>query len=199
MLFEKRGGAEWIFVFLGNPGPRYEGTRHNAGFMVGEVFAKRLGLRINRARWRALTCTAELAGKKVLFMFPQTLMNHSGEAVGPAAKFYKLPPERVLVFSDEMALPPGSVRVRPSGSAGGHNGLKSVIAALGSENFPRIRLGVGEPPHPDYDTADWVLGAPKGKDAELFAQAAERAADAAECYISEGPERAMNKYNRKAQ
>ena len=167
--------------------------------MVGEVFAKRLGLRINRARWRALTCTAELAGKKVLFMFPQTLMNLSGEAVGPAAKFYKLPPERVLVFSDEMALPPGSVRVRPSGSAGGHNGLKSVIAALGSENFPRIRLGVGEPPHPDYDTADWVLGAPKGKDAELFAQAAERAADAAECYISEGPERAMNKYNRKAQ
>lgn len=199
MLFEKRGGAEWIFVFLGNPGPRYEGTRHNAGFMVGEVFAKRLGLRINRARWRALTCTAELAGKKVLFMFPQTLMNLSGEAVGPAAKFYKLPPERVLVFSDEMALPLGSVRVRPSGSAGGHNGLKSVIAALGSENFPRIRLGVGEPPHPDYDTADWVLGAPKGKDAELFAQAAERAADAAECYISEGPERAMNKYNRKAQ
>lgn len=199
MLFEKRGGAEWIFVFLGNPGPRYEGTRHNAGFMVGEVFAKRLGLRINRARWRALTCTAELAGKKVLFMFPQTLMNLSGEAVGPAAKFYKLPLERVLVFSDEMALPPGSVRVRPSGSAGGHNGLKSVIAALGSENFPRIRLGVGEPPHPDYDTADWVLGAPKGKDAELFAQAAERAADAAECYISEGPERAMNKYNRKAQ
>lgn len=199
MLFEKRGGAEWIFVFLGNPGPRYEGTRHNAGFMVGEVFAKRLGLRINRARWRALTCTAELAGKKVLFMFPQTLMNLSGEAVGPAAKFYKLPPERVLVFSDEMALPPGSVRVRPSGSAGGHNGLKSVIAALGSENFPRIRLGVGEPPHPDYDIADWVLGAPKGKDAELFAQAAERAADAAECYISEGPERAMNKYNRKAQ
>ena len=167
--------------------------------MVGEVFAKRLGLRINRARWRALTCTAELAGKKVLFMFPQTLMNLSGEAVGPAAKFYKLPPERVLVFSDEMALPPGSVRVRPSGSAGGHNGLKSVIAALGSENFPRIRLGVGEPPHPDYDTADWVLGAPKGKDAELFAQAAERAADAAECYISESPERAMNKYNRKAQ
>ena len=199
MLFEKRGGAEWIFVFLGNPGPRYEGTRHNAGFMVGEVFAKRLGLRINRARWRALTCTAELAGKKVLFMFPQTLMNLSGEAVGPAAKFYKLPPERVLVFSDEMALPPGSVRVRPSGSAGGHNGLKSVIAALGSENFPRIRLGVGEPPQPDSDTDDWVLGAPKGKDAELFAQAAERAADAAECYISEGPERAMNKYNRKAQ
>lgn len=199
MLFEKRGGAEWIFVFLGNSGPRYEGTRHNAGFMVGEVFAKRLGLRINRARWRALTCTAELAGKKVLFMFPQTLMNLSGEAVGPAAKFYKLPPERVLVFSDEMALPPGSMRVRPSGSAGGHNGLKSVIAALGSENFPRIRLGVGEPPHPDYETADWVLGAPKGKDAELFAQAAERAADAAECYISEGPERAMNKYNRKAQ
>ena len=108
MLFGTKGGAEWLFVFLGNPGPRYAGTRHNAGFMVGEALSKSLGVKINRARWRALTATADVSGHKVLLMLPQTLMNLSGEAVGPAAKFYKLPPERVLVFSDEMALPPGS-------------------------------------------------------------------------------------------
>ena len=198
MLFGAKGGAEWLFVFLGNPGPRYAGTRHNAGFMVGEALSKSLGVKINRARWRALTATADVSGHKVMLMLPQTLMNLSGEAVGPAAKFYKLPPERVLVFSDEMALPPGAVRIRTGGSAGGHNGLKSIIAALGTDQFPRIRLGVGEPPHPDYDTADWVLGKPRGKDAELMADAVERAAQAAVCYVTEGPERAMSKYNRKA-
>lgn len=198
MLFGARGGAEWLFVFLGNPGPKYAGTRHNAGFMVGEALSKRLGVKINRARWRALTATADVGGHKVLLMLPQTLMNLSGEAVGPAAKFYKIPPERVLVFSDEMALPPGSLRIREGGSAGGHNGLKSIIGALGTDKFPRMRLGVGEPPHPDYDTADWVLGSPKGKDAELLADAVSRAAEAAECYVTEGPERAMSKYNRKA-
>ena len=198
MLFGARGGAEWLFVFLGNPGPKYAGTRHNAGFMVGEALSRRLGVKINRARWRALTATADVGGHKVLLMLPQTLMNLSGEAVGPAAKFYKIPPERVLVFSDEMALPPGSLRIREGGSAGGHNGPKSIIAALGTDKFPRMRLGVGEPPHPDYDTADWVLGSPKGKDAELLADAVSRAAEAAECYVTEGPERAMSKYNRKA-
>lgn len=198
MLFGARGGAEWLFVFLGNPGPKYAGTRHNAGFMVGEALSRRLGVKINRARWRALTATADVGGHKVLLMLPQTLMNLSGEAVGPAAKFYKIPPERVLVFSDEMALPPGSLRIREGGSAGGHNGLKSIIASLGTDKFPRMRLGVGEPPHPDYDTADWVLGSPKGKDAELLADAVSRAAEAAECYVTEGPERAMSKYNRKA-
>lgn len=158
MLFGARGGAEWLFVFLGNPGPKYAGTRHNAGFMVGEALSRRLGVKINRARWRALTATADVGGHKVLLMLPQTLMNLSGEAVGPATKFYKIPPERVLVFSDEMALPPGSLRIREGGSAGGHNGLKSIIARLGGENFPRIRLGVGAKPHPDYDLAAWVLG-----------------------------------------
>ena len=117
MLFGAKGGAEWLFVFLGNPGPRYAGTRHNAGFMVGEALSKSLGVKINRARWRALTATADVSGHKVLLMLPQTLMNLSGEAVGPAAKFYKLPPERVLVFSDEIALPPGSVRTSSRASA----------------------------------------------------------------------------------
>ena len=200
MLFpsSRAGGVEWIAAFLGNPGPQYEGTRHNAGFMAGAALAKDLGVSVTRLRHRALTATADIGGHKTLLMLPQTYMNLSGEAVGEAARFYKVPPGRVIVVSDEMALPPGVIRVRTGGSAGGHNGLKSIIAALGTEQFPRIRLGVGEPPHPDYDTADWVLGTPRGKDAELMADAVERAAQAAVCYVTEGPERAMSKYNRKA-
>ena len=197
MLFGAKGGAEWLFVFLGNPGPRYAGTRHNAGFMVGEALSKSLGVKINRARWRALTATADVSGHKVLLMLPQTLMNLSGEAVGPAAKFYKLPPERVLVFSDEIALPPGSVRIRTGGSAGGHNGLKSIIAALGTDQFPRIRLGVGEPPHPEYDTADWVLGRFAGEDVKLMEDAAARAAQAVRSYITDGAEKTMGRFNQK--
>ena len=201
MLFSKQGqgGVEWIIAFLGNPGPQYEGTRHNAGFMAGEAMARRLGVRIDRLRFRALTARAEIGGRGVLLMLPQTFMNLSGEAVGQAARFYKVPPERVIVVSDEMALAPGTIRVRPSGSAGGHNGLKSIIARLGTEGFPRIRLGVGEPPRADYEAADWVLGKFRGQDAELMAAAAERAAEAAESYVLNGPERTMNSYNTRKQ
>lgn len=201
MLFSKQGqgGVEWVIAFLGNPGPQYEGTRHNAGFMAGEAMARRLGVRIDRLRFRALTARAEIGGRGVLLMLPQTFMNLSGEAVGQAARFYKVPPERVIVVSDEMALAPGTIRVRPSGSAGGHNGLKSIIACLGTEGFPRIRLGVGEPPRADYEAADWVLGKFRGQDAELMAAAAERAAEAAESYVLNGPERTMNSYNTRKQ
>ena len=197
MIFSKNqaGGVTWLAVFLGNPGPRYEGTRHNAGFMTADALARAKGLKIDRLRFRALTATCEIGGEKVLLMKPQTYMNLSGEAVRQAARFYKIPPERVLVVSDEMALPVGKLRVRAKGSAGGHNGLKSVIACLGSDQFPRIRLGVGAPPHPDYDTADWVLSTFKNQDAEDMQDAARRAAEAVECYITEGPERAMNRYN----
>ena len=137
----------------------------------------------------------ELGEEKLLLMKPQTFMNLSGEAVGEAARFYKIPPEHVLVVSDEIALPIGKLRVRAKGSAGGHNGLKSVIACLGSEDFPRIRLGVGAPPHPDYDMADWVLSSFKNQDAEDMAKAAARAAEAVECYVLHGPERTMNRFN----
>lgn len=195
MLFKKPGGVSWLVVFLGNPGQRYEGTRHNAGFMTADALAKKRGLSINRLRFRALTAQCEISGERVLLMKPQTFMNLSGESVAQAAGFYKIPPERVLVVSDEMSLPIGKLRIRQKGSAGGHNGLKNIIARLGTENFPRIRLGVGAPPHPDYDVADWVLSAFKNQDAEDMAAAAERAAEAVECYISRGPERAMNLYN----
>ena len=195
MLFGKRPAVEWIVAFLGNPGPKYENTRHNAGFMAGAAMEKLLGVRMDRLRHRALTARAEVGGRGVLLMEPQTYMNLSGESIGEAARFYKVPPERVIVISDEMALPPGSVRVRASGSAGGHNGLKSVIAHLGTDKFPRIRLGIGEP---EYDSVDWVLGRFTGRDAEAVAAACENAAKAAVCYISEGPDRAMSKYNRKS-
>ena len=195
MLFGARGGASWILVFLGNPGPKYAGTRHNAGFMAGEALAKKLGVKINRARWRALTATAELGGQKVLLMKPQTYMNNSGEAVAPAAKFYKVPPEHILVVSDEIHLQPGRLRIRTKGSAGGHNGLKSIIACLGTDAFPRIRIGVGAPPHPDYDMPDWVLGTFRGEDKTAMDDAAVRAAEACAVYIRDGADRAMSRFN----
>ena len=195
MIFSRPSGVTWLVVFLGNPGLKYEGTRHNAGFMTADAFAKAHGLSINRARFRALTATCELGEEKLLLMKPQTYMNLSGEAAAQAVRFYKIPSQHVLVVSDETALPIGKLRVRTKGSAGGHNGLKSVIASLGTEDFPRIRLGVGAPPHPDYDMADWVLSSFKNQDAEDMAAAAARAAEAVECYILRGPDRAMNLYN----
>lgn len=197
MLFKKPGGVNWLIVFLGNPGVKYEGTRHNAGFMTADVMAKNKGVAINRLRFKALTAQCTIGGESVLLMKPQTYMNLSGEAVEEAVRYYKIEPAHVLVVSDEMALPPGRIRIRTKGSAGGHNGLKNIIAHLGTEEFPRIRLGVGEPPHPDYDVKDWVLSTFKNQDAEDMACAAEHAAAAAECYITEGPEKAMNKFNNK--
>ena len=195
MLFNS-GGVQWIAVFLGNPGPRYSGTRHNAGFLAADELEKKLGVRIDRLRFRALTGRAVVSGQSVLLMKPQTYMNLSGEAVGQAARFFKLPPERVLVVSDEIALPPGALRVRTKGAAGGHNGLKNIIAHLGSDQFPRIRIGVGAPPHGGAEQADWVLGVPKNEDAEAFAGAVQRAADAVCDYIENGPEHAMSHFNR---
>ena len=194
-MFFSKGGAEWIVAFLGNPGLKYNGTRHNAGFMTADAMEKKLGVSINKMRFKALTQTVDIGGKKVLLMKPQTFMNLSGDAIVQAANFYKVLPERVIVVSDETALPIGRLRIRRGGSAGGHNGLKSVIARLGTDQFPRIRLGVGDKPHPDYDMADWVLSAFKGQDAADMELVAKKAADAVECYITEGADRAMNKFN----
>ena len=196
MLFSnKAGGVNWLVVCLGNPGEKYENTRHNVGFLVADELAERHNVPIQRLKFRALTNTITVGGEKVLLMKPVTYMNLSGEAVHEAAAFYKVPPERILVISDEVALAPGKLRVRRSGSAGGHNGLKNIIAHLGSDQFPRIRLGVGSKPHPDYDMADWVLGRFQGEDKKAVEEAVKRAADAAECLIREGVDRAMNQYN----
>jgi PTH1 family peptidyl-tRNA hydrolase len=195
MFFSKNQGIKWLVVFLGNPGPKYAQTRHNAGFMTADAVERKNGVRITRLRYRALTAESVMGADKVLLMKPQTFMNLSGESVAPAAKFFKIPPERIIVISDDVALPPGKIRVRTKGSAGGHNGLKSIIECLGSDEFPRIRIGVGSPPHPDYDMADWVLSSFKGKDASDVEKAVQDAAQAIEIYIKDGADAAMNKYN----
>lgn len=196
-LNKKSSGVSWLVVFLGNPGLKYENTRHNAGFMTADALAKDKGVNINRSRYKSLTAECSIGDEKVLLMKPQTFMNLSGEAVSEAAKFYKIPPEHVLVVSDDVSLPIGKLRIRQKGSAGGHNGLKSIISLLGSDAFPRIKVGVGAPPHPDYDMADWVLSAFKNQDAEDMEASAKRAAQAVESYIVKGPEKTMNLFNQK--
>lgn len=197
MIFGRKSstGAEWLVVGLGNPGERYEDTRHNVGFLTIDALAERKQVPVQRLKYRALTNLVELGGVKVLLMKPVTYMNLSGEAVGDAARFYKIPPERVLVISDDVSLPLGKLRIRKSGSAGGHNGLKNIILHLGTEGFPRLKIGVGGKPHPDYDMADWVLSKFTGEDKKLIDAAIERAADAVECFLSEGGDKAMGKFN----
>ncbi len=195
-LFQKSGAVDWIVVFLGNPGPKFAGTRHNIGFMTAEKCEKATGASIRRARFKALTDQIRIGGANVLLMKPQTFMNLSGEAVGQAARFYKVPAERVIVVSDDVSLPTAKLRVRTKGSAGGHNGLKSIITALGTEQFPRVKVGVGAPPHPDYDMADWVLSTFRNQDAADIDKAVQRAWDAVDSYIRSGAEKTMDAYNK---
>ncbi len=189
------GGVEWLIVGLGNPGDKYEATRHNVGFMVVDELAERARTPVQKLKFRALTNTAQVGDAKALLMKPVTYMNLSGEAVRQAADFYKVPPERVLVISDDVSLPVGKLRLRRGGSAGGHNGLKNIILHLGSDQFPRVKIGVGEKPHPDYDMAEWVLSRFIGEDKRTMDEAIKRAADSVECCIREGMDRAMNRFN----
>lgn len=189
---------EWMIVGLGNPGTKYENTRHNCGFRALDTYCKKTGLRIDRMKFKALVGEGQLAGKRVLFMKPQTFMNLSGEAVRDAANFYKIPPERIIVIVDDIAQDVGRIRVRGKGSAGGQNGLKSIIYQLNSDNFPRVRMGVGAKPHPDYDLADWVLSKFQNDEIEKIDSAAERAMLAAEEIIKNGAQAAAQLYNGKA-
>ena len=194
-LFSRTGGISWIVVFLGNPGQRYEDSRHNVGFRTGDALAEKLGVRINRSRFRALTAQGKAGGQTVLLMKPQTYMNLSGDAVGEAMRFYRVPLDHVLTVSDDVSLPVGKLRIRRGGSAGGHNGLKDIIGKCGGDGFPRVKIGVGEKPHPDCDMADWVLSSFSGKDRETIAEAEKQAADAVLCVIDKGVDEAMNRYN----
>ncbi len=194
-LKKSNGPVGWIVVFLGNPGSKYAGTRHNVGFMTADKCEKTTGAKINRSRFKALTDQIKIDGEGVLLMKPQTYMNLSGDAVGEAAKFYKVSADHVIVISDDVSLPVGKLRIRGKGSAGGHNGLKSIIARLGTDAFPRIKLGVGAPPHPDYDMADWVLGSFKNQDAVDIDASCTRAWEAVENLIREGVEKTQSKFN----
>ncbi len=189
------GPPEYIIVGLGNPGKKYELTRHNAGFLFADLLADKQNEKINKIQFKSVICTVELGGCRCLLMKPQTMMNNSGEAVRQAAAFYKIPPEKIIVVFDDISLPCGKLRIRRKGSAGGHNGIKSIIYHLNSDNFPRIKLGVGEKPHPDYDLADWVLSNFKKDEIPLLRQAAENACDAAELMIKGDTDGAMSKFN----
>ena len=195
MFGKNSGGAAWLLDCLGNPGDKYENTRHNVGFMVADEIGERQNAPIQKLKFKALTNLFTISGQKVLVMKPITYMNLSGEAVRQAVDFYKIQPDHVLVVSDDTALALGRLRIRKGGSAGGHNGLKNIILHLGTDQFPRLRVGVGEKPHPDYDMADWVLGKFTGEDKKTMDAAVKRAADAIECILAEGLDKGMNRFN----
>ncbi len=189
------GPIDWLIVGLGNPGKQYTGTRHNAGFAVLEKLADRLGVRVDRIRFKGYCATAAIGDKRVLLLLPQTFMNNSGESVREAMAFYKVPAERTLVILDDISLPVGTIRVRRQGSDGGQRGMRSIITLTGSDQFPRIKVGIGAKPHPDYDLADWVLSHFSKEEAPRLLEAVEQAARAAETIVREDIDRAMSLYS----
>lgn len=199
MFWKKKteaGPVDFIVAGLGNPGKQYEATRHNAGFIALEALAEKLDADVRRIKFKSYCGDAVIGDKRVLLMMPQTFMNNSGEAVREAMQFYKLSPEQVLVMMDDISLPVGTIRIRRKGSDGGQKGMRSIITLTGSDQFPRIKLGVGEKPHPDYDLAAWVLSKFAKEEQPLMVDAARRAAAAA-CLIVQGEtEQAMNQFSR---
>lgn len=191
------GPPEYIIAGLGNPGRDYEGTRHNVGFMALDALAQSLGAPVTKAKFKALCGDAAIAGHRVLLLKPQTFMNLSGEAIRDAAEFYKLPMTRVIVIYDDISLPVGKLRVRPKGSDGGHNGIKNIIYLTGTDVFPRVKIGVGQKPRPDYDLVKWVLGRFSSDDRQLIDEAAADTQEAVEEIIRNGTPSAMDKFNGK--
>ena len=185
----------YIIAGLGNPGKEYEETRHNAGFLAIDFVSEKLGVKINRAKYDALCAQAKIGDKTVLLMKPQTYMNRSGISISAAADFYKIPTEHILVLCDDITQKPGKLRIRKSGSAGGQNGLKSIIACLDSKDFCRIRIGVGDRPNREYDLADWVLSKFSADDKKLVEECFEKAYGAIELIVKGEIEKAMCAYN----
>ncbi len=189
------GPVEYLIVGLGNPGRQYENTRHNAGFMTMDYLANQCHAQINRIKFKSLVGDAELGGKRVLLMKPQTFMNLSGQAVQEAMAFYKIPPERTIIIFDDISLPPGRLRIRKKGSDGGHNGVKNIIYLSGKDTFPRIKMGVGAKPRPDYNLADWVLSQFTEAEKKELYSAIEKAVSAVSLMVEGKTEEAMNRYN----
>lgn len=186
----------YIVAGLGNPGDEYKLTRHNIGFLAIDYIAEKCGVRIDRVKFHALTAEARIGGARVLLMKPTTFMNNSGVAIGEAATFYKVPPENVIVLHDEISFAPGLFRIRRKGSAGGHNGLKSIIAQLGSDVFPRVKIGVGQKPSPDYDLVNWVLGKFPKADLDLIGAKYPDIYSSVELMVMGKIDEAMNKYSK---
>lgn len=191
----KRGKIEYIIVGLGNPGMEYDGTRHNAGFFTVDMLAEQLGEDINRLKFKGKTAEVTIGDKRCLLLKPTTYMNNSGESVVQAMEFYKIPVENLIVVYDDISLEPGKLRIRRKGSHGGHNGIRSIIELTGHDDFPRIKMGVGKKPHPNYDLAKWVLGKFRKEDADKFRLSAENACECIKLMVSGKTDEAMNKFN----
>ena len=185
----------WLIVGLGNPGREYERTRHNAGFRAVDLLADKLGCKIDRLKYQGLYCQPTYGGRKLFFLKPQTYMNLSGRSVLQLSAYFNIPPQRIIVLFDDISLPPGRLRIRGDGSAGGHNGIKSIISEVGSQDFPRVKIGVGGKAHPDQDLAEHVLSGFSAKEEKDLQSALERAADAALMIMDKGVAEAANRYN----
>lgn len=195
MFGSKSAAVDWLIVGLGNPGQKYANTRHNMGFLTVDLLAEQAGVKLNKVKFKSAYNIIPFAGSKCLVMKPQTYMNLSGEAVREAVQFYKIPADRVLVIYDDVSLPVGKLRVRPTGSAGGHNGIKNIIAHLGTQEFPRIKIGTGAPSGGGAEMIDWVIGVPSQAEWKILVESFENAVKAAEDIIENGCQKAMNDYN----
>ena len=185
----------WLIVGLGNPGKDYTRTRHNCGFRALDILAEKLSCKVDKGKFQGLYGQCTYQGKKLLLLKPQTYMNLSGKSVLQLSAYFHVPPQRIIVMFDDISLEPGRLRVRADGSAGGHNGIKSIIQELGSQNFPRVKIGVGAKPNPEYDLADWVLSSFSASEEKALGPALERAADAALCIMEKGVPEAANRFN----
>lgn len=199
-LFKRRtlnpgGPPEYLIVCLGNPDRKYEGTRHNTGFIFADMLAEKFDFRINRIQFKAITGSVEISGHRCLVIKPQTYMNNSGQSVREAASFYKIKPENIIVVFDDISLPCGKLRIRRKGTDGGHNGIKSIIYQLNADTFPRIKIGIGAKPSPEWELADWVLSKFGKEDFELLRHACESGMEALEIMVSGDIEKAMSKFN----
>ena len=194
-MFKKSSGDNWLIVGLGNPGREYEKTRHNCGFRALDILADQLGTKVDKLKFQGLYAQVNYEGRKVFLLKPQTYMNLSGRSVLQLSAYYGIPPQRIIVMFDDISLEPGRLRVRADGSAGGHNGIKSIIQEVGSQEFPRVKIGVGAKPNPNYDLADWVLSTFSANEEKALAVSLGNAAKAALAIIDHGVPEAANRFN----
>ena len=194
-MFKSTPQDAWLIVGLGNPGKEYERSRHNCGFRALDILAGKLNTKVDKLKFQGLYTQTAYNGIKLYLLKPQTYMNLSGKSVVQLSAFFKIPPQRIIVLFDDISLAPGRLRVRAEGSAGGHNGIKSIIQELGSQDFPRVKIGVGAKPNPDYDLADWVLGSFSALDEKAMAVSLENAGQAALAIIDKGVPEAANRFN----
>jgi len=194
-MFKKAQNENWLIVGLGNPGREYEKTRHNAGFRALDLLADQMGVKVDKLKYQGLYCQTTYKDKKLFLLKPQTYMNLSGRSVLQLSAYFNIPPQRIIVMFDDISLEPGRLRVRANGSAGGHNGIKSIIQEVGSQEFPRVKIGVGAKPHPDYDLADWVLSSFTALEEKALAVSLPNAADSVLAIIDHGVPEAANRFN----